>query len=84
MCDTAQGTCVPCIDSSACENDFYPETRICYMRRCVECVVNSDCPPGERAVCSNEFECVQCVSDEDCKENLNGNEHCDVPRGRCE
>lgn len=84
VCDTAQGTCVPCIDGSACQNDFDPDTRICYMRRCVECVISADCPPGERDVCNKDFQCVQCVSDQDCKDNGDGQEHCDVPRGRCE
>lgn len=86
VCDTAQGVCVQCIDASACEKDFDAESHICYLHRCVECLVNTDCPPGERNVCTKSFQCVQlqCVSDEDCKDNPNGEDHCDVPRGRCE
>jgi hypothetical protein len=85
VCDTDQSVCVPCIDSpGVCQDDFHPEARVCYLRRCVECVTSNDCPQGERDVCNRDFECVECVSDLDCKANDNGKDHCDVPRERCE
>jgi hypothetical protein len=84
VCDIDQSVCVPCIDGNACQSDFDPNARVCYLRRCVQCRISNDCPQGERDVCNRNFECVECVSDQDCKANDNGREHCDELRERCE
>jgi Cys-rich repeat protein len=75
-----QGTCVQCVDNRDCEQDGDPDTRICYMRRCMQCLENSHCTDGTRPVCSN-YQCAECANDDDCKDSA---PHCDIPRGRCE
>jgi hypothetical protein len=82
VCDQNQGTCLGCIDDkSQCDQDGDPQTRICYLHRCVECTQDPDCTKqmgGGR--CAN-FRCVQCLTDKDCDD---GRRHCDVPKGFCE
>lgn len=84
VCDMAQGTCVTCIDNQQCESDGDPDTRVCYLRRCVQCLADTDCTQGGRRRCAG-LQCVECVTDKDCPPS-NGSDsgHCDTAHAHCQ
>jgi len=81
VCDVSQSACVACLGNPDCEQ--YPDTHVCYLHRCVECLQHADCMQADRHVCAGGY-CVQCLSDKDCDgPNGSGGGRCDSQRGRC-
>ena len=78
ICNTANGTCVNCIDNSNCpvNNPICNTT----TNTCVTCLSPADCPHATPLCDTNTNQCVQCNSSADCG---GGTPHCSPTTQRC-
>lgn len=74
------GACVPCASDSKARCGGATPACDPLVHRCVECVVDGDCPDDQKSTCSPARRCDACMRDADC---ARFGKVCETTSGRC-